>query len=139
MLMLPVLPAPAEGQSSPPPTLRMLEDATAAQFEESTPIYTIEEDVIGERTTVRTASQRSRGKLLESSMTVSRANPAVATVSARMVREFDFHGQVFAVEARTATASDEQSFHHSVDVEVTRDGAQHWTKRWDVSTPRLLD
>ena len=82
----------------------MLEDATAAQFEESTPIYTIEEHVIGERTTVRTASQRSRGKLLESSMTVSRANPAAATVSARMVREFDFHGQVFAVEARTATA-----------------------------------
>ena len=60
MLMLPVLSAPAEGQRSPPPRLLMLEDATAAQFEESTPIYTIEEDVIGERTTVRTASQRSQ-------------------------------------------------------------------------------
>jgi hypothetical protein len=40
------------------------------------------------------------------------------------------------VKAQCITSSDRQSFHHTVDVEITINGQHHFNKSWNVSVPR---
>jgi uncharacterized protein len=134
VLVLPVLPPPAV--TAPRPTVRLLPPADAGDF--VAPKFWIEEDLIEERSTV-CFQGANHANPMEFRMTVSHREPAVATVDSRMTRTMQYLGQTFEVDARCVTASDRHSFHHTVDVEASIGGKQHWQKHWATSSPRALD
>lgn len=133
-IVLPVLPPPALPR--PNPTIRQLPPANTDDFD--APKFWIEEDLIEERSTVRVQGN-NHANPMEFAMTVSHREPAVATVDSRMKRTMQYLGQTVEIDARCVTASDRRSFHHTVDVEATIGGKQHWQKHWATSSPRSLD
>lgn len=63
-------------------------------------------------------------------------NPARAVVRSGARYHYDYQGREIVVDAQTITSSDASAFHHTVEVEVTFNGKQHFNKSWSVSVPR---
>jgi hypothetical protein len=68
--------------------------------------------------------------------TVWAKNPARAVVRSGARYHYDYQGREIVVDAQTITSSDASAFHHTVEVEVTFNGKQHFNKSWSVSVPR---
>ena len=67
----------------------------------------------------------------------NQCRPAEAVVRAEYEYPMERAGMAILVRAQCVTRSDEQSFHHLTDVEITVNGRHHWGKSWSVSVPRV--
>jgi putative CocE/NonD family hydrolase len=71
-----------------------------------------------------------------STFTVSSANPANAVAKGSNVYSVNRGGADIQVATQCTTTSDEATFRHMVEVEVTVNGKRHFNKSWSVVVPR---
>ena len=108
--------------------------------------YSITQDLVAESTTVRLGRERDgeRGDGKEyrkqlSSYTVSEKNPANAALKAVGIYSVTRPESEIKVVANELTSSNESSFRHLVEVEITVNGRRHFNKSWSVTIPRKLN
>ena len=131
--VIPPLPSPA-----PVPDLVQLPPADPESLPTSTE-YAITQDLAAESTTLRLGveSGDADNRLqVNSAFTVSNPSPETAVLNAsghfRMRRpQFDLD-----IRSEEQTRSDAKSFHHSVQLRITRDGEMCFEKDWSVVVPR---
>ncbi|MHB1294169.1 MAG: CocE/NonD family hydrolase [Anaerolineae bacterium] len=134
-LVLPV--APPQDPVLPAPDLLPSPHALPSREQVSKPEYAIVHDMVKETTTA-SYTCRSGSGMNTSAFTVSSANPALATVTATYAYVDSQPGAEIRVDSQCVTRSDEQAFHHVVEVEILLNGRRHWQKGWEVSVPRRL-
>ncbi len=107
--------------------------------------HRIVHDLVNETVTVhlgRTAGGRSAygntqtETTARSSYTVSRKNPADASLNATHEYTLNRPDGTIKVEAHEVVASDISSFRYLTQVQVTVNGKRHFNKSWRVSVPR---
>ena len=132
---------PAIGRQSPTvtrPDLHKLEPADPNQLRQPTE-YSITHNLSEQTTTARlhVESGDSDNRLeLKSAFTVSDRSPADAVLKAEgryRVRRAEYDVEVHSAES---TRSDDEEFHHTVLVRITRDGKSFFEKDWSISVPR---
>lgn len=102
-----------------------------------TPQYNVTRDLIKNAVTVDIRTQSGVG-INRSKYTVHVNRPAEAVVHSEYEYPLDRPGLSIRVHAHCVTRSDEQSFCHLTDINITINGAPHWRKSWSVSVPRPL-
>jgi hypothetical protein len=102
-----------------------------------TPQYAVRRDLIGQTVSVNYTTRSGVG-INRSNYTVSINKPAEATVKSEFDYPFERAGMSIQVKSQCVTRSDETSFHHLTEVEITLNGRPHWTKSWTESVPRGL-
>ena len=71
-----------------------------------------------------------------SHFTVHIDRPAEAVVYSEFEYPLDRPGLSIRTRSQCVTRSDEQSFHHLTQVEITINGRPHWSKCWSLAVPR---
>jgi putative CocE/NonD family hydrolase len=95
---------------------------------------TVTFDLVNQSTTV------SVGKAPHvSTFTVSDADPAVAIAKSANTYTVNRQGTDIQVGVQCVTSSDEATFRHLVEVEVTVSGKRHFTRSWSVVVPREMN
>ena len=145
-IVLPVI--PEQNPKLPEPVFVELPNADPkVALDEQQPLeYSITQDLVAESTTVRLAregeGERGDGKSYfkqVSSYTVSEKNPANAALKAFVIYSVKRPESEIKVEANELTSSNESSFRHLVEVEITVNGRRHFNKSWSVTIPRKLN
>jgi hypothetical protein len=67
---------------------------------------------------------------------VSADRPADAIARGDCQRRYDYQGRDILVHAHCVTSSNEDAFHHTVQLEITVDGRPYHQRDWSVSVPR---
>src|SRR5262245_28182417 len=101
-----------------------------------TPEYTVTRDLIQNVMTVHIKTQSGIG-INRSQYTVSIDRPADAMVVSEFEYPMDQPGFSTRVRARCVTRSNEQTFDHTTEVNITVNGQPHWNKSWSISVPRV--
>lgn len=135
-VILPV--TPPQDPALPPPTLKALASPPIQREMLQAPDYCISRDIINETATVQYRCSYGYNWTHEASYTVSAKDPACAVARSSSKRSQSFPGREIVVQAQCVTASDRQAFHHTVEVEITLNGARHFNKSWAVSVLRRL-
>ncbi|MBI3985303.1 MAG: CocE/NonD family hydrolase [Lentisphaerae bacterium] len=133
-LLLPV--APLSNHPLPAPDLGRSAQQEIRRESLEAPEFSISRDIIRNTVTLRYAVAYDPTLSNEATMTVSADNPARAVIDARAQRHCDFPGEDIWVKAHCFTESDARAFHHSVELEITRNGRKHFEKKWKTSQPR---
>lgn len=102
-----------------------------------TPQYSVQRDLIGQTVSVSYTTRSGVG-INRSNYTININKPAEATVKSEFEYPFERPGMSIQVKSQCVTRSDEQSFHHLTEVEITLNGRPHWHKSWTDSVPRGL-
>jgi hypothetical protein len=125
----PPLPGPDYGPS--PHALPRREDMVA-------PGFSLTHDVIDNTMTLhfRTTRPWAPGRVNSGSITVSGSRPSHTVARGDTRRAYTYQGRDIIVEAHCVTSSNEEAFHHTVQVEITMDGKPYFQKGWSVSVPR---
>jgi hypothetical protein len=97
----------------------------------------VQRDLIGQTISVNYTTRSGVG-VNRSNYTVNIAKPAEATVKSEFDYPFERAGMSVQVKSQCVTRSDETSFHHLTEVEITVNGRPHWNKSWTESVPRGL-
>lgn len=100
-----------------------------------TPSYTVTRNLIRNAITVDIRTQSGIG-VNRSKYTVHIDRPAEAVVHSEYEYPMNRPGMAILVHAQCVTRSDEKSFHHLTDVNITINGNPHWRKSWSASVPR---
>lgn len=103
------------------------------------PFHAVVQDLVNQTTSYTYQEQRPMEEGFSTSFTVSNKNPGEAV--AKTVYTYTTPGPGFQVKvtAQSITTSDETTFRHLVDVEVSLDGKRHFNKSWSVQVPRMLN
>ncbi len=135
----PKLPTP-EFKPSPRPAPK-LQDLNTVKHE-------ITRDLVSDTVTVHLMAQRNgksddgrrqTGRYISSNYTVSKANPAEASMRAGCRLTLNGPEGEIIVESSETLVSDITSFRFLTQVEVTVQGKPHFNKSWRVSVPRRLN
>ena len=140
--------APADAPKLSPPDLRVSprREPTDADFAGSS--HRITSDLVNDAVTVElehvggtTASFGDSTSRREacSWYTVSRRNPAVASLRAEHIYTIIRPEGCIRIQANETLASDAQAFRFQSRVQIDVDGKPHFQKSWRASRPRLLD
>ena len=138
-VVLPVAPPQRPRLRKPAPgpsTSRRTSGPTRAEME--APSLSVTSDPINRTSTVAYVVRYGGLATQEASYTVSAAHPAQVVARSRTTAGANCAGKKIEVVAHAVTASDEQAFHHTVDVHIAIDGQPHLSKSWSVSVPRRL-
>lgn len=100
-----------------------------------TPQYSVTRDLIANTMTVDIRTQSGVG-INRSHYIVNVGRPAEAVVHSDYEFKMNRAGMAIVVRSNCVTRSDEQSFHHIVDVNITINEHPHWQKQWSISVPR---
>jgi predicted acyl esterase len=101
-----------------------------------TPDYDIRRDLIKNAVTVSIRTLSGIG-VNRSSYTIHVDRPAEAVVRSEFEYPLDRPGLSIRVRSQCVTRSDEQSFHHLTQVDITVNERPHWSKSWSLSVPRV--
>ena len=118
-VILPV--APAQNPPLPAPALKASIDPPPTREQLGPPEVEIYRDLINDTATIRYATNYGAHRPHTASYTVSTRDPATASVRADAQCRFDYEDRKIVVDAQTATSSDAQTFHHTVDLEGHRE------------------
>jgi len=132
-IVLPV--APAQEPRLPAPDLKPSPSPLPAAETIAKPDYQVTYDLVNQKVTVRTANGASGS----ATFTVSMKRPAEAVVNATQDFVVSKPDMQVKVQAQCVTASDETSFRHLVEVEVTVNGKRHFNRSWSVQVPREMN
>jgi uncharacterized protein len=144
-LRLPLLPPATEAQKktfSPPTPLQPVAESQAEAG-----AWQVTQDVMSERVSVFChKADRLRSLLRETAFasakkvtaTASNAEPADVRVTGENAMELRDHGHVINAVAAGAMTGTAETFHVSIELEVTLDGRKFFGKRWDEAIPRKL-
>ena len=132
-IVLPVL--SAQVPALPDPDLKPATSDLPRREELSPPEYSISRDPINETATAQFGARFGAGTN-NAKFTVSSRDPAQAVAQADADITCELPGKEVVVKAQCVTSSDEASFHHVVDVNITINGMPHFTKGWSASVPR---
>lgn len=131
-IVLPVTPPPAV--ELPPPNLAPSPVPLPRREELDRPKYSVSRDPVSGKATVRYTAQFSGPHV--AAFTVSAKSPAEAEALADADFRYAHEGKEIRVNVHAVTTSDQDAFHHTLDAEVTLDGAPHFRKSWSVDVPR---
>ena len=145
-LVLPVLPSTVETPPVPPFRLDPVTLRDVGTYEEDSPEWRIEEDVLRGTTAVTIfdggGSTQEDGTRLYSSerlvLTASDADPAHARLASDVVYRWSGFGADADIRARGTIASDEGAFDVTVALDVTLDGEPFFSREWRERIPRNL-
>ncbi len=135
-IVLPV--APQQQPKLPEPDLKPSPKPLPAVADIAKPQHTVTHDSINETTTAAFEANGGSGAL-RGSFTVSARNPAEAVAKASYRRDYSTPTMQVEAETQCTTTSDETTFRHLVQVQVTVNGKCHFEKSWSVSVPREFD
>ena len=130
-VILPIVPPQVPALTEP---VLLASPSIVSDFEPEPPQYNITYDLVNRTTTLSSASEGT-----QATYTVSDMDPANARIVASAEYVVSRPDGDIKVEARTSTTSDAEVFRHLVQVEVTVNGKQHFSKSWAVSVPRVLN
>jgi hypothetical protein len=138
-IVLPIIPHNASPM--PTPNLEQLPTADPEQLPTSTE-YSITQDMAEQTATLHLGveSGDADNRLqVKSAFTVDNQSPATAVLDAK--GHFQIRRPQFDIEIHSdeQTCSDAESFHHTVQVRITRDGKLGFEKDWSVVIPRQLN
>jgi hypothetical protein len=138
-IVLPIIPHNASPM--PTPNLEQLPTADPEQLPTSTE-YSITQDMAEQTATLHLGveSGDADNRLqVKSAFTVDNQSPATAVLDAK--GHFQIRRPQFDIEIHSdeQTCSDAESFHHTVQVRITRDGKLCFEKDWSVVIPRQLN
>ncbi|MBI3923641.1 MAG: CocE/NonD family hydrolase [Armatimonadetes bacterium] len=132
-VVLPVTPVPSPGH--PEPDVQPCPHPLPARETIPKPDYAITHDLVNQTVTMSYTCRIGAG-INQSSFTVSATKPAEAVVKSSYDYTIARPDSVIKVDTHCVTASDEATFRHLVEVEISVNGRQHFNKSWAVSIPR---
>lgn len=130
-IVLPIVP-PRGTEELSEPDLGLSPHPPARRENLTPPKFSVNRDIINDTATVAYEMPDTHA----ASFTVSAPNPAQAVVEATAQFVCDYQGQHIVVGSQCVTSSDDQTFCHAVEVEITVDGKRHFNKSWKESVPR---
>jgi putative CocE/NonD family hydrolase len=137
-VILPV--APPQSPALPPPDFKPSPVPLPDQEEVPKPVYGVTYDLINQTATVTIDKTAPKGGGdSHTTFTVSDRDPANAVM--KSVVDYVVHQPdgVIDVQAQSLLTSDKKVFRHIMDINITVDGKQHFSKSWIVTVPRVLN
>ena len=133
-IILPIV--PTRSPALPEPALRISPDGPPQIDKLTPPKFSIARNPIEETACLEYSAAYGHGWEHAASYTVSARDPALTVVHANARREFDYSDRRIVVDAHCDTTSDKLSFYHAVDVKITVNDEQFFSKNWSESVPR---
>jgi hypothetical protein len=133
-IVLPIVPPRIPKLSEP--DLVLSPNPPARRENLAPPKFSVSRDIINDTATMAYEMPNGQHHHHAASFTVSRQEPAQATVQATAQFSYDYQGRHIVVGAQCITSSDKKGFHHTAEVEITVNGKQHFNKNWKESVPR---
>jgi predicted acyl esterase len=135
-VILPVV--PRRESPLPQPDLSPSTDPPPRREDLATPEFSIQHDIIRETVEACFETSQAPGWINSGGIRVSEADPACIVAHGESRRIHRYPGRDIVVNAQCVTSSDEEAFHHTVQVAVTVNDKSYFTKKWMVSVPREL-